>query len=61
MFRKRIVLFKIDTTGLDGDGAMRVVEHLNKQTKQSWWSKLWNEYIFLPTYAGDTSNVMVVK
>ena len=57
MFRKRIILVKIDTTGLDTDGAIAVTEHMKNIMKQSWWDRLWTQYFFMPSYKGDTSDM----
>lgn len=65
MFRKRIVVFKIDTTGLGTDGAMTVVNNIKKSVEKKgisgWFDRLFNDYYFIPSYEGDTTNVMVFR
>lgn len=63
MFRKRIIFIKIDTTGLDGVAAQKTADDIANQFKSTgfkgWWFKLWNHVIVLPTYEGDSSNIIV--
>lgn len=65
MFRKRIIFVKIDTTGLDADGAKKLAEDVLRRIQPTgisgWWFNLWNMLLVMPSYEGDTSDIKVLR
>ena len=57
---KRVLLIKIDTTGLDGEAAMSVTHTVKENFKLTEEEEEQFFVIFLPTYEGDLSSVQLL-